>query len=124
MVFSFGEEGDISDVNEIVDGVDTVVIGSTLELLDGDVEESNTGKTEDEVTTLNQENIDKEKVVDTFNGIATDSCDQEQGIVPTTEENSNLGEDTHSGDEASGDSDVDLSEEVDVEERKDTTINE
>ncbi len=126
MMFSFGEEGDISDVNEIVDGVDTVVIGSTPELLDGDVEESNTGKTRDKVTTSKETNpgIDKGKVVDTFNGITTDSGDQEQDIVPTTEENSNLGEDTYRGDEVSGDSVVDLSEEVDVEERKDTTINE
>lgn len=126
MMFSFGEEGDISDVDGNVDGVDTIVVSFSPEQPDGEVEGSNKGKAGDKETTSKQANpgIDKEKVVDTFNGITTDSGDQEQDIVPTTEENSNLGEDTYSGDEVSGDSVVDLSEKVDVEEIKDTTINE
>lgn len=127
MMFSFGEEGDISDVDENVGEVNIVVVASSSpEQPDGEVEGSNKGKAGDKVTTSKQANpgIDKGKVVDTFNEITTDSGDQEQDIVPTTEENSNLGEDTHSGDEVSGDSVVDLSEKVDVEEIKDTTINE
>lgn len=126
MVFTFGKGGDISAVDGNVDGVDTIVDSFSPEQPDGEVEGSNKGKAGDNVTTSKQANpgIDKGKVVDTFNGITTDSGNQEQDIVPTTEENSNLGEDIHSGDEVSGDSVVDLSEEVDVEEGKDTTINE
>jgi len=102
--------------------VNTVVVASSSP--EQPVGEGEGNKNENNQTTTSNENkkIDRKKVSNTFNGIPVDSIDNEQDTVIVTAENSNSGEDIHSGEEVSSDSVVDLSEEGEVEEGKDTTI--
>ena len=126
MKFSLDEEVDNFYIDENVVNVDTAGVAGTSSEQVGRVEEREKGKTEDKETTKKSAdlNVDKEKVVDVFNEISTESIDNEIDTVIVAEDNTILNEEIYSGVEVSADSVGILSEDVEIEVQNDTIISE